>query len=69
MAERRPIAEFFKIDYPPDVIVGDDAGKQAPAAIDPDTGCWVDLTPGDVLSEPDLLKFEPTWFRVIVQLS
>lgn len=60
---RQPIAEFFDYEFPPDVVVGDEAGNQAPAAIDPDTGEWVDLTPSDDLSEPDVLGFAPTWFE------
>jgi hypothetical protein len=62
---RRPIAEFFDLDPQPDVWVGDDHGNQAEAAIDPDTGRWVDLSGTDPLIEPDELAFAPTWFEVI----
>lgn len=63
---RRPIAEFFALEEPrPDVIVGDDRGNRAEAAIDPDTGQWVDLSGTDPLLEPDILTFTPTWFEVI----
>jgi hypothetical protein len=60
-----PIADFYSLDPAPDVIVGDDAGNQAEAAIDPDTGEWVDLSGTDPLIEPDVLKLTPMWFEVI----
>lgn len=63
---RRPIAEFFDLDEPrPDVRVGDGQGSTAEAAMDPDTGGWVDLSAADPLIEPDVLKFTPTWFEVM----
>lgn len=62
MSDRRPIAEFFQLEEPhPDVIVGDEHGRQAQAAIDPDSGRWVDLTDP---AAPIDLSFKPTWFRV-----
>lgn len=61
--ERRPIAEFFEIEgMQPDVIVGDDHGSTAMAAIDPDYGGWVDITDA---ANPIELEFTPTWFKVI----
>ena len=62
MAERRPIAEFFDYEFALDVIVGDDHGHSAEAAIDPDSGGWVDLTDP---ANPIELACTPTWFEVL----
>lgn len=66
MTDRRPIAEFFAYELAPEVVVGDDQGNEAEAAIDPDSDpdapTWVDLTDPD---RPIELSFSPTWFRLI----
>lgn len=63
MTSRRPIAEFFDLEDPrPDVLVGDDHGSTAPAAVDPDFGGWVDLRDPE---RPIELEFTPMWFEVV----
>lgn len=62
MSKRRPIADFYHLDPQPDVDVFDGAGNSAPAAIDPDTGGWVDLSDQE---RPIELAFEPTHFEIV----
>lgn len=61
MSKRRRIADFYPFEPRPDVIVGDDEGNSAPAALDRDCG-WMDVSDPE---RPRELRFMPRWYEIV----